>query len=131
MKIISEVLQPLVGKTKTFVKDGYHFIHLLNSDSMKSKRGFQVSFDTVALFPSIVMSEALNLLEKRIQEDLTLYQRTNLLPSELMTLIRECYEDPCFECELGLFRQTDGTPMGAPLSCILADIFLEDYEEKK
>ena len=33
-----------------------------------------------------------------------------------------------FECELGLFLQTDGTPMGAPLSCILADVFLENYE---
>ena len=46
-----------------------------------------------------------------------------------MTLIRECCKDPCFECELGLFLQTDGTPMGAPLSCILADVFLENYED--
>ena len=125
MQKISEVLQPLVGKKHTFIRDGYHFVELLNSSSVKSKRGFQVSFDTVALFPSIVMAEALDLLEQRIQQDPTLNQRTNLTPNELMTLIRGCCKDPCFECELGLFLQTDGTPMGAPLSCILADVFLE------
>ena len=68
------------------------------------------------------MAEALNLLEQRIQQDPTLNQRTNLTPNEVMTLIRECCKDPCFECELGLFLQTDGTPKGAPLSCILGKL---------
>ncbi|CAN0144502.1 unnamed protein product, partial [Heterosigma akashiwo] len=35
-----------------------------------------------------------------------------------------------FECEFGLFEQVDGVPMGGPLSCLISDIFKEDYEEK-
>ena len=49
---------------------------------------------------------------------------------EIMILIRECVESPYFECELGLFKQLDGAPMGGPLSCIIADLFMEDYEDK-
>ena len=50
---------------------------------MKLPLEFRLSFDTVALFPSIGMAEAFDLLEQRIQQDPTLNQRTNLTPNEL------------------------------------------------
>ena len=78
------------------------------------------------------MDEALIILEKKIRNDATLSKRTDLSPDEILALIKvlECVESPYFQCELGMFMQDDGFPMGGPLSCIIADLFLEDYEEK-
>ena len=38
--------------------------------------------------------------------------------------------DPYFQRELGFFKQTDGVPRGDALSCLISDVFMEDYEEK-
>ena len=76
------------------------------------------------------MDEALIILEKKIRNDATLSKCTDLSPDEILVLIKECVESPYFQCELGMFMQDDGVPMGGPLSCIIADLFLEDYEEK-
>ena len=130
MKKVSQLLQPLVGKEKTFVKDGYHFVDMLKSRFYMHKRGFQVSLDVTALFPSLPMEEALGILERRLSEDENLSKRTNLSVGELMLLIRECVQSPYFECELGRFRQEAGALMGGPPSCVLSDLFLEEYEKK-
>jgi hypothetical protein len=53
-----------MGKEKTFVKDGYHFVDMLKSRFYMHKRGFQVSLDVTALFPSLLMEEALVIFEK-------------------------------------------------------------------
>ncbi|CAM9812826.1 unnamed protein product, partial [Heterosigma akashiwo] len=47
-----------------------------------------------------------------------------------MRLVKEVCAAPYFQCEFGLFKQVDGVPMGGPLSCLISDIFMEDYEEK-
>ena len=53
---------------------------------------------------------------------------TNLSADEIFELVLECTRDPFFECEFGLYLQKDGAPMGGPLSCLLSDLFMEDYE---
>ena len=35
MKKVSQILQPLAGNTRTFVKDGYHFVSILKSGKFK------------------------------------------------------------------------------------------------
>ena len=51
MKKVSEILQPLMGTKQTFIRNGNDFIRKIKTGS--HKRGFQVSFDVEALFPSI------------------------------------------------------------------------------
>ena len=50
------------------------------------KKGFKVSFDVEALFPSIPMDEALVILEKKIRNDASLSKRTDLSPDEILIL---------------------------------------------
>ena len=132
MKKVSQVLQPLAGNTRTFVKDGYHFVSILKSGKFKKKKGFMVSFDVRALFPSLPMKKALDILKKNIKifKDLSLY--TNLSADEIFEfeLVLECTRDPFFECEFGLYLQKDGAPMRGPRSCLLSDLFMEDYENQ-
>ncbi|CAN0061766.1 unnamed protein product, partial [Heterosigma akashiwo] len=92
-----------------------------------------VSLDISAMFPNIPMAEALEVLEKRLgrfEKSGELAERTDLSAEEVMRLVKEVCAAPYFQCEFGLFKQVDGVPMGGPLSCLISDIFMEDYEEK-
>mmetsp|Transcript_10662 Transcript_10662/g.18836 ORF Transcript_10662/g.18836 Transcript_10662/m.18836 type:complete len:305 (-) Transcript_10662:334-1248(-) len=139
---LSKLLMPMVGKTRTYVRDGYHFVELIQQRwsrfSMAARRrgrrvGRMVSLDISAMFPNIPMAEALEVLEKRLrrfEKSGELAERTDLSAEEVMRLVKEVCAAPYFQCEFGLFKQVDGVPMGGQLSCLISDIFMEDYEEK-
>ncbi|CAM9853960.1 unnamed protein product, partial [Heterosigma akashiwo] len=121
---LSKLLMPMVGKTRTYVRNGYHFVELIQFAMAARRRGGRVgrmvSLDISAMFPNIPMAEALELAE-----------RTDLSAEEVMRLVKEVCTAPYFQCEFGLFKQqVDGVAMGGPLSCLISDIFMEDYEEK-
>jgi hypothetical protein len=44
-----------MGKAKSHVQDGSHFVSLLKSDRFVKPDGFMVSLDIKALFPSLPM----------------------------------------------------------------------------
>ena len=46
-----------------------------------------------------------------------------------MHLATLCTAEPYFPCELGIYQQNEGTPMGGPLSSLLADLVLENKVE--
>jgi hypothetical protein len=48
-----------------------------------------------------------------------------------MSLSILCTADPYFVCELGMFTQNEGAPMGNPLSGLLADLVIENKIEKR
>ena len=77
---------------------------------------FLSSCDAIALYPSIVVEEGLQLLEQKILEDNSLKTKTDLTKPEIIKLARLCTEELYFECEFGFFRQNGGTQMGGPLS---------------
>ena len=87
-----------------------------------------VSLDVKALFPSLPMVKALKILHNRLKNFKDLKYYTNLSVDEIIALVEVCVASPWFECERGIFLQQDGAPMGGPLSCLLADMFMEEYE---
>ena len=55
-----------------------------------------------------------------------------MTPSTICHLIRICMESTYFEFEDEMYKQTDGAPMGSPLSLVLADLYmLFDHMEGK
>jgi hypothetical protein len=127
-KSLNRVFSPYVGNTKTYLRNGEHFIQILNSGRFNA--GFRISLDAVALYPNIMVDQAFEILEQKLKEDKKLSERTNLSKPELLQLSKLCIKNPSFQCELGRFQQTDGAPMGGPLSRLLADLVLEDRESK-
>jgi hypothetical protein len=101
--------------------------HLRNG---KFNGGFFVSFDAVELYPSIIIEDALDILERKIQEDKNWSQKTDLSKKEVIQLVRLLVSSPYFQCEFGFFKQTKGTPMGGPLSRLFADLIIENKIER-
>jgi len=92
---------------------------------------FLSSCDAVALYPSIIVQEGLELLEEKIKKDKTFKRRTDLTKAEVIELTIIYTEHPYFECELGFFSQERGTHLGGRLSRLLADLIIENKIEKK
>jgi hypothetical protein len=94
-------------------------------------KGFLASCDAVALYPSIMVEEGLEILQQKISKDGGLKEKTDLDKTEVMELARLCTENPYFECDqLGFFSQSKGAHMGGPLSRLLADLIIENKIEK-
>ena len=58
-------------------------------------------------------------------------KKTDLSRAEVLELVRILISTPYFQCELGFFEQAKGTPMGGPLSRLLADLIIENKIESK
>ena len=61
-------------------------------------------------------------------QDLSLDDRTSLIPDQIHDLLLTCVSSSCFQFQGKFYEQTAGTSMGSPLSPVLADIFMEELK---
>jgi len=110
------LLNQYTGKTAHHEKNSFHFIRIL--ESLKIKPGdLMVSFDVVSLFTKVPVEESLTLLSQHFNKDiLALYK--HVLTSNYFCVDGQFYE------------QTDGVAMGSPLSPVIANFYMEDFETK-
>ena len=123
-KALNRLFEPYTGKTRTAAKGGKHLIDMIREGRFNKE--FLSSCDAVALYPSVIIEEGLELLEDKVKKDKAFAKRTDLTKNERMELTRLCTGQPHFECESGLFAQSKGTHMGGPLSRLLADLIIEN-----
>ena len=89
-----------------------------------------VSFDVTSLFGQVPIDEALEVVKVRLNKDPTLVNRTSIPVPQLVELIELCLRSTYFQFQSDFFEQIDGTPMGSPLSPIIAKLFMKDLEEQ-
>ena len=76
-----------------------------------------VSFDVVSLFTKVPVEDSLSLLSHHFTEDIL------ALFKFVLTSTYFCFDGQYFE-------RTDGVAMGSPLSPVIANFFMQDFEEK-
>ena len=113
---ISSTLQPLVGKTSSFIKDFVDFVLFIQNLHLEPT-DLLVSFDVVSLFTKIPIKEALEVIGKSVNPDIT-------------NLIKICLESTFFNYQGQFYEQTKGMVMGSPLSPIIANKFMEHFESR-
>ena len=84
-KYLAKVLSPLVYKTEHHVKNSKDFV--------RDTRGIRIepdeelwSYDVSALFTSVPVDKALNVIRETLEEDWTLSDRTPLAPGDIIQL---------------------------------------------
>ncbi|XP_071798283.1 uncharacterized protein [Asterias amurensis] len=87
-----------------------------------------VSFDVESLFTNVPTDEACFLAKERLSHDPSLPDRTGLSPDQIHDLLYTCVSSSCFQFQGKYYEQTAGTSMGSPISPVLADIFMEEFE---
>lgn len=85
-----------------------------------------LSLDVESLFTNVPYQETLNILKNHLE-------KRRLHPGEideLILLTTLCMEQNYFQFNNQYYRQKEGLAMGSPLSPLMADIFMDNFENK-
>ena len=83
----------------------------------------------VSLFTNVPVDEACNIAKERQVLDNTLHLRaTHSL--DIFDQLKLCLSTTCFQGREKFYEQTHGAPMGSPLSPVITNLFMEEFEKK-
>ena len=129
VKYLADVLSPLMGKTEHHVKNSKEFaeyVKLLKVGPDEELRSYDVS----ALFTSVPVDKALEIIRRRLTEDVTLSNRTPLSPDDIIAVLEKCLKGTYFLYKGEYYLHIHGAAMGSPVSPIICNIYMEEFEQR-
>ena len=88
------------------------------------------SYDVKALFTSVPIQPVLNSMKNKLENDKDLKQRTSMTVGHITSLLEYCLKSTYFVFQGKYYEQLEGAAMGSPLSPIIANIYMEEFETK-
>ena len=88
-----------------------------------------VSLDAVSLFTKVPTDETLAGVRDKLAAGPLLEERTCIPIDNLMEMLTFCVETTYFGMGSDIYRQEEGQAMDSPLSPVLANIYMEYFEE--
>ena len=128
-KEIARIIKPLVGSTEHHVNNSMEFTEEIKK--MKLEEGECItSYDVSALFTSIPIPAALDIINNKLQEDSDFHSRTKMSTHNIIELLDFCLNNTYFIFQGVFYQQIKGAAMGSPVSPIVANIFMEAFESR-
>ena len=128
-KELARILSPLAGRTSSYIKNSTHFVQKVwNTPLDKPDR--LVSFNVVSLFTKVPVNEAMVVIEEMLEKDESIDERTTMSPGEVCRLTSLRLRSTYFRFKDDFFEQCDGAAMGSPLSLVVANLYMEAFEER-
>ena len=127
-KYIASMISPLAGKTDSFIKDSAHFVDLVK-DIKLSEDEVMISFDVKSLFTNVPITEAVEVIHDMLKSDETLEERTVLSPDRIAELLDLCLRSTYFSYNDTFYEQKEGAAMGSPVSAVVANLYMEYFEQ--
>ena len=128
-KELSRILKPLVGRSTHHVRNNQEFIQSIQEITIEEE-DCMMSFDVKSLFTSVPIQPTLNIIKKLLEEDTSLHQRTTMAVKHINWLLEFYLTNTYFSFQGRLYKQKEGAAMGSPISPIVANIFMEDFENR-
>ena len=89
-----------------------------------------ISYDVKALFTSVPIQSVINIIQNKLVNDKDLHQRTSMAIHYIISLLEFWLKRTYFVFQGNFYEQKEGAAMGSPLSPIIANILMEDFETK-
>ena len=126
---VAHILAHMVGKTPHLLQNSADLVNKLSQIRVDEDESL-ISFDVSALFTSVPVEESHTLIHEKLVADPSLADRTALSPEQVTDLLRMCLATTYFKYDGNLYAQIEGAAMGSPVSPIVDNLFMDDYEGK-
>ena len=124
---LARILKPLVGKSMYHIHNTQDFIQQIK-DIKLQKDQCMVSFDVKALFTSVPIKPTINTIKKLLEEDPELQKRT-LSVTNIIRLLEYSLTSTYIIFQGRFYEQQEGAAMGPPISSIVANLYMEKFEQ--
>ena len=128
-KYLTQILSPLVGQSPHFIKNSADFVEKIKHLEVPPGRKM-VSYDVTALFTSIPVDKAIEVVKDKLMKDHDLRKRCELSVGQLLQLLTFCLNTTYFRYEGVFYKQKQGTAMGSSVSPVIANLYMEEFEQR-
>ena len=128
-KELAKILKPLVGKSPQHINSTQVFVEQVKHITLTAGECLS-SYDVSALFSSVPVDPALNIIKDLLEKDHTLKERTVLTVSDIILLLEFCLKNTYFSFQDQFYQHVEGTAMGSQVSSIVANLYMEYLEQK-
>ena len=119
----------IVGQSPHHITNTQHFIQQLQGKWLETWQ-IITSYDVKVLLTSVPVQPSIQIAKQRLQQDSTLTQRTSMFILQITSLLEFCLTHTCFLFQGKYSEQVQGATMGSPISSLISNIFIEDFEVK-
>ncbi|XP_011864941.1 PREDICTED: uncharacterized protein LOC105560403, partial [Vollenhovia emeryi] len=117
-RYLTKPLQKLTGLNDSHIRNSIDFVNRITKIKTEPN-DILVNFDVVSLFTNVP-----------VQDTLDIIRTSKEIPSTLFPLIEHCLNSTYFQFEGEFYEQTTGAATESPISPIIANIFMEHFENE-
>ena len=128
-KELAKILEPLVGKSPHHINSTQDFVEQVKHITLAPGECLS-SYDVSAMFTSVPVDPAINIIKDVLEKDHTLKERTVLAVSDIILLLEFCLKNTYFSFQDQFYEQVEGAAMGSPASPIVVNLYMEYLEQK-
>ena len=128
-KVLTRVVKPFVGKSPYHIQSPGDFVNQAKGITLQPRECL-TSYDVTALFTSVPIDPALNIIKDLLEKDEKLSDRTVLSVQNIIELVGFCLHNTYFSFQNKFYEQVEGVAMGSPVSPIVANLYMEYFEVK-
>ena len=128
-KYLAGVLGRFVGHTQHHIQNSQEFAEKI-SDLHVAPGQKLVSYDVTALFTSIPVEDAITTIRERLERGSLIKEITPLSVDQVVALLQFVLTTTYFTYKEQFYQQRHGAAMGSPVSPIVANLYMEEFERK-
>ena len=128
-KYLASILKSLQSESGFPVKNAKEFTNFISSQVVAEDEQI-VSFDVVSLFTSIPVDLAIDIVQRKLGETTEWKALTSLTQAQVLDLLSFVLNNSYFSSEGTQYHQVFGCAMGSPVSAVIAELVMEEMEEK-
>ena len=128
-KELARILKPLAGRSTFIVQNTMDFVEQVKNIKLQPQECI-ISYDVKALFTSVPIKPAINIIKQLLEDDKELQHRTSMTAQHIICLLEFCLNNTSFIFQGRYHEQTEGAAMGSPLSPIIANLYMEAFEKE-
>ena len=125
----ARILNPLTGRTTHDDSNSKEFAEEIKKYKLWKDECI-ISYDVSALFTSIPVKSALYIIKKKLEQDKELQNKTSMSINNIMLLLEFSLCNTYFLFQGQFYEQTKGAAMGSPVSLVVANLFMEEFENR-